>query len=323
MEFITYKELNNDILKNLHKIPKDIDVVVGVPRSGLMLASIIALYLNKPLSDIDSFINGTMLEVGKTKNVKGIKKEYKELNKILIVEDSILSGNSIIETKEKLKKVNYNFEYYYLAAYVVEEKKDLVDIYFKQIDPPRVFEWNYLHHNQLINACVDIDGVLCEDPTKEENDDGERYIEFIKNAKPKLIPTRKIGHIVTSRLEKYRKETEYWLMKNNIEYGELHMLDLPTAEERQKLCNHAEFKSSIYKKIKNATWFIESEKNQAEKIYELTNKTVFCIQNQEVYDENDCVKSYRNKKKNIKSKIKKITPKFIIKLYRKINGKSV
>lgn len=57
MNFRTINDLNNLISKNLDKIPKDIDLIVGVPRSGLFVANLIALYLNLPLTDFDSFLN--------------------------------------------------------------------------------------------------------------------------------------------------------------------------------------------------------------------------------------------------------------------------
>ena len=46
-------------------------------------------------------------------------------------------------------------------------------------------------------------------PTKEQNDDGPEYVSFLLNAVPLYLPGSKIGTLVTSRLEKYRVETEY------------------------------------------------------------------------------------------------------------------
>lgn len=72
---------------------------------------------------------------------------------------------------------------------------------------PRVFEWNVLHHPVLNDACVDIDGVLCRDPTPAENDDGRKYREFLSTVEPTIVPGQRIGHLVTSRLEQYRPKT--------------------------------------------------------------------------------------------------------------------
>lgn len=126
-------------------------------------------------------------------------------------------------------------------------------------------------------CCVDIDGVLCEDPSFFENDDGKRYRAFLKNAQPKLIPTRKIGYIVTTRLEKYRSETEAWLRKNCIEYDHLVMMDCRSAKERIRKGNHGVFKGEIFKKT-NCSVFIESNYEQAIEICKISGKQVFCAE---------------------------------------------
>lgn len=115
MNFRTIGDLNSVIYKNLQKIPQDIDLVVGIPRSGMLAGSIISLLLNEPLADFNSLLNG----------------EY---------------------------------------------------------------------HSRLDNMCFDIDGVLCEDPTPEQNDDGEKYVEFIRNAPVKVIPTYKIVYLVYHKI---------------------------------------------------------------------------------------------------------------------------
>ena len=35
---------------------KNVDLVVGIPRSGMLPANLIAMYLNKPFTDINSFL---------------------------------------------------------------------------------------------------------------------------------------------------------------------------------------------------------------------------------------------------------------------------
>ena len=64
-EYRSISDMNNIILRNLHIFPHDIDLVVGIPRSGMMPANLIALYLNKPYTDIDSFISGRILGAGR------------------------------------------------------------------------------------------------------------------------------------------------------------------------------------------------------------------------------------------------------------------
>ena len=176
-----------------------------------------------------------------------------------------------------------NIKQIYLAAYVGPGTQHFVDIYFREIPHPRMFEWNYLHHDGYSHlCCYDIDGVLCEDPTDEENDDGDRYKNFILNASLRFKPFAPIGYLVSSRLEKYRNETEQWLKSNNIKYGHLFLMNVATAEERRRLGNHAIFKAEIYSKLP-AILFVESDDNQAQVINELTHKDVFCVNSQKYY----------------------------------------
>jgi uncharacterized HAD superfamily protein len=133
-----------------------------------------------------------------------------------------------------------------------------------------------MHHNLLEKCCVDIDGVLCKDPTEEENDDGDRYEQFLCEAKTLFIPSKTIGYLVTNRLEKYRRQTETWLAKNNVKYNHLIMLDLPSKEARLKANNHGGFKASVYLKY-DCSLFIESSEWQARQIANISNKPVYCV----------------------------------------------
>ena len=158
-----------------------------------------------------------------------------------------------------------------------------IDIALIQLSSPRVFQWNYLNHTFLQDAAFDIDGVLCKDPLPQENDDGSKYINFIRNAKPLFIPQYKIPYIITSRLEKYRKETEEWLKANNVQYDHLIMLSGHTAEERRKLNLHAKFKAEQYKRLTDIQLFIESDRKQAEEISKLSGKLCFCASTDELF----------------------------------------
>jgi uncharacterized HAD superfamily protein/hypoxanthine phosphoribosyltransferase len=279
MNFKTYEDLTNCLIRNLNKIPRTVDLIVGIPRSGTMVANILALYLNLPFTDIDNFVNNGNLRTGTTRKCKNWIKEIGEAKHVLIVDDSISSGKAIKDVKEILKEREIDCKMTFLAVYALAASCKKVDIYFELCEQPRMFEWNYMHHWALEYCCMDIDGVVCEDPTFFQNDDGSRYKEFLKNATPKFLPTQKVGKLVSTRLEKYRNETEEWLKKYNIEYGELILMDGVTARERALLGNHAEFKAMVYKQC-DAILFFESDYNQAINICKLSGKPVFCIENQ-------------------------------------------
>jgi len=283
MNYRNIKDLNNIILQKLSIIPRDFDLIVGVPRSGMLPANLLSLYLNRPYTDIDSFLNGHIYKAGARSQFFDSEVAHK---KVLVVEDSIASGSAMKEVKESLKHLEDKFDLKYCAIYVVPGKEKMVDYFFELVPLPRYFQWNILNHTTLEKACFDIDGVLCPDPLPEQNDDGEKYIDFILNAPPLFIPGSKIGTIVTSRLEKYRKETTIWLGANHIKYNDLVMLDLPNMEARQKANNHGDHKAKAYMS-KPYVLFIESELNQAIEINRISKKPVLCTANFEMIFESE------------------------------------
>ena len=63
MNYKTFNDLSVDIKNNLHKIHVgNYDLVVGIPRSGMMAAYVIGLYLNINVTDINSLITPPLLE---------------------------------------------------------------------------------------------------------------------------------------------------------------------------------------------------------------------------------------------------------------------
>lgn len=303
MNFRTINDMDMLIRANLHRIPEDVELVVGVPRSGMLPATLLAVYLNLPLTDSMSLLSEnnhaaasrSLRQKGKS-NTTNIK-DYK---KILIMDDSCNTGLSINELKQEIAQIeDCSTEIIYGCVYAAPNAVQYVDLYFEVLHQPRVFEWNIMNHGIIERACLDLDGVLCIDPTNEQNDDGEKYIEFIKNAIPLWIPKFTIGAIVTSRLEKYRKETASWLDQHGVKYKNLIMLDLPTKEDRIRMGAHAPFKASIYNQIKGSALFIESDPAQAKFIANSTGKAVYCVSNNAFYDEENHIDQFLTRKQEL------------------------
>ena len=292
MYYRNISDLNEIILRRLSILPRDFDLIVGVPRSGMLPANLLALYLNKPYTDIHSFINGHIYKAGARSQFF----ESDEFKKVLIVDDSIASGSAMSEVKESLLPMAEKFSFSFCAIYVIPGKEKMVDYFFETVPLPRYFQWNIMNHTSLEKACFDIDGVLCVDPTEEQNDDGPIYLDFIKNAPPLFIPGAKIGTIVSSRLEKYRKETEEWLQANNVRYNDLILLDLPDKEARQKANSHASHKAKTYLS-KAYVLFVESSLSQAIEINRITGKPVLCTGNfQMIFDSESVIYNIRSGK---------------------------
>lgn len=305
MNFRTFSDLNAIIFNNLDRIPEDVDLIVGIPRSGMLVANIISLYMNLPMVDFNSFIEGRIYSCGSTRKKNWIS-NVEEARRILLVDDSTNTGKAIKEAEFLLKDSKFHDKIVTLIPYVTSKSKSYPDIYFEECEMPRVFEWNYLHHLHLEKMCFDLDGVLCRDPYDIENDDGERYKYFIQNVPAKIVPSFEIGYIITARLEKYRRETEEWLKKNNIRYGQLIMMDCASKEERIRSGAHGWFKGTNYKKLRNAILFIESNEQQAVEIANISKKAVFCTENHMFYEAKGMYRALNRVKTEQKSVIRKI-----------------
>jgi orotate phosphoribosyltransferase len=193
------------------------------------------------------------------------------IRKVLVVDDSTSSGQSLQKIKKELE--GSDFQISFGAVYASTEYHP--DYYYRIVPTPRIFQWNIMHHSYLANSCIDIDGVLCENPTEEQNDDGPHYLEFLKCARPIVRPTVRIKNLVTCRLEKYRSLTEDWLGRQGIEYQNLFMMDYPDKVSRVRAGRHAEYKAQIYINS-NTILFVEDSMKQAQKIAKITSKPVLC-----------------------------------------------
>lgn len=265
LNFINYEQFNKDIFELIQKLPK-IGGVVGVPRSGMIPATIISTELHIPLgiAGNNNLYGGNRLNFNK--NIK---------NPILIIDDTLDTGKSLSNIKDKIKFKNV----IYAAVYVSPGSENLIDYYSTILEKPRIFEWNLFNNYYIKNSIFDMDGVICFDPTTFD-DDGELYKDSLINAKPLHIPNYPIYAIVTGRLEKWRDVTETWLKKYNIKYQHLIMSQYETAEERRKH-NIAEYKAEQYIKL-NGNLFVESNDNQAKIIAEITKFPVISIESKKL-----------------------------------------
>ena len=276
MYYRSISDMNATILKAMHRLPRDLDLIVGVPRSGLLAANLLALAGNVRMTDLDSYLDGRVYSSGTTK-AHSLRPETSGPRKVLILDDSINSGNSMQTVRARISAAALGDEVIYAAVYGVSRDHLETDIVLEVLPQPRIFQWNFMHHIALERACVDIDGVLCHDPTETENDDGAAYLRFLTAARPLYLPTHRVAALVTSRLEKYRAQTEAWLDAIGVRYKELVMLDLPSKAERQRLAAHGSFKAEYYRKSPYDL-FIESENGQARTIARLSGKPVLCLE---------------------------------------------
>ena len=277
MNYQSFQDMSNLIMDNIHKFTA-YDLLIGIPRSGMIPALMIASKLNMPVCDLYSFARHDEFTIQGGGRSQILNFNLNNIKNPLIIDDSIHSGVSMEKAESFLRK-NGILQYKTCAIYATEASKHKVDVFLDILAQPRVFEWNILQCWITNLAMFDLNGVLCVDPVVD--DDGEKYIEYITNAPLKIKPTMTIDTIVTCRLEKYRTITEQWLHGNNIQYKNLIMLPFNTKDERILWGQHAEYKAEHYKNSPTIL-FVESSKAQADKIYNITKKPVFCIENNQL-----------------------------------------
>ncbi|TDL81103.1 phosphoribosyltransferase [Palleronia sediminis] len=274
MHFRSYADLHDDVARGLSMLPDRPDLVVGVPRSGLLAAGIASIILNVPLASIDGLAAGHVFGTGKTKQVRTRSAEVDGPPRVLVLDDSVSTGLSLREARATIAGIAGLGPVTFAAVYGEAASHPEADTVFAAVPQPRMFQWNFLHHDALGRCMIDIDGVLCRDPLAVENDDGPNYRRFLSETPPLLLPSKRVAALVTNRLEKYRPETEAWLARHGVVYDALHMLDLPDAEARAE-ADLSAFKAETYRRS-SALLFIESEIGQAVAIAEATDRPVLC-----------------------------------------------
>ena len=275
--FVNYRDynyINALIFRNLYRIPEDIDAIVGIPRSGMITATMIAEYKSIQVTDVFSFINGTPTVSVNTHGSLSKQFKSKGIKKILLVDDCMGFGTTMRNTVDLIKRIKPDVDIITFVVFAEPYSTDKVDIYCE------VMRYQFMPYSILKRgmqyACVDMDGVLTEDVPYEYNTDDDRYRNFLLNQRPMFTPETPIYKIVTGRLVKHADVTKEWLRKHNIQYNQLIMLDCPNNARRAEI-NVGEYKGMEYRKC-DAELFIESDLNEARAIKRVSNKPVFCTQ---------------------------------------------
>ncbi len=272
--YISWQQFNQDILDFSDSLKgKGYDAVIGVPRSGMVVASQMSIRLGVPLYSLNEYgpiYLGGGLRVRKRQN-------FGDPKNALLVEDSTASGYSIREAVKWMGDAMQEWKVNTAAVYTTDSQKANLSIYHRVINLPHWFEWNLIWNRFLmdqLNVGVDFDGILCPDFTTEQDDDGWRYLEAMKNAKCLVPAGTHIHAIITARLEKYRPWTQEWLKKHGITYNHLVMGNWQTKDERSTQCIGS-YKAEKATQL-DAKMFVESCPLQAKIIKSKSDVAVLC-----------------------------------------------
>ncbi|WP_404475091.1 phosphoribosyltransferase [Vreelandella venusta] len=284
--FKSYGDLGRDITKNFIKFSGDWDLVVGIPRSGMVPAYMIALALNVDCTDISSWLKNYPLKRGITRSTRKKLKFPWEAKKVLIVDDSIMSGNSLKSEIEALPTW-LSSRASTLAVYSSKPFRKDVDIFLEFVPHPRAFEWNIFHHKVISRSCISLEGML-----KKGVADKNMTAEF------RFIPSGIINTIVAFQNKEKRKEVESILEESGIKYRDLVM---PNNEVNgASLDDIIKFKVESFT-ASDAEMFIENDSYQAKVLCREVKKPVFCLSDSYMYNPDDefTARFFKNKMKFI------------------------
>lgn len=277
--YVTIAGMVEDCKK--HLLPKlsemNIKGVAGIPRSGILPASICALFLNVPLYTIEE--TGCLKKIGSVSPDGGRRMKYydgKEDGKIVILDDTVFSGEAMNTVLSTLTRDDVIFG----AVYVHPNSLSKVDVYGVPFSEPYFLEWCLFNSKYMRNSYLDFDGILCPNVPHEIAIDEEQYVDYITNVEPnydRLPKLFKCKGIITARLEKYRDITEEWLKSHEVNYGKLIMFPTERQEERDKdhLKVIGKFKGETFRDS-DGKIFIESEIREASLIKRISKKIVIC-----------------------------------------------
>ena len=245
--------------------PADCSGVVGVPRSGMLPASTIAMHLHLPLGEIDGGGRVRWLSHG-TRGGGGLLRPG---GPILVVDDTVFGGGATRRAREQLAGVNAIFS----AVYARPEAAGVLDLYARELREPHLLEWNYPNNGRVGGlvcepahyghaAATDLDGVLVHDDLSG-GPVGSLYLA------PRLYPVRLI---VTGRHERHRAATEADLRRVGVRFDRLVMLpdDTPLTTETAAAHKARHFADSRF------GFFLESCPDQAAIIHATAKKPVIC-----------------------------------------------
>lgn len=136
MNYISLETLMNDIRDSINLLSKhNFDLVVGIPRSGMIPAYLISLYLNIDVTDVNSFILNTPIQRGSTRTSGKRIYNPHDAQRILLVDDSFSTGKSMRNILDSIP-VDLKKNIKTMVAYTSDVNGAGLDIYIRHVSHP-------------------------------------------------------------------------------------------------------------------------------------------------------------------------------------------
>lgn len=271
MIFRTYNQIAADVREWSRRLPRDVAAVAGVPRSGSIVAALLAEFRHCHLAELRDLIDGrSPWTVRHRRRIP----PRPENGRVLLIDDTCWSGRTMEDMRRRLahrKNVDY------CALYYGRKGLPFLDRAGRFLPSlQHSFQHNMLRDCLIRRFLFDLDGVICEDWGRPDvGKHAEAYQKHLQHARPLYLPSYPIPAVVTARLERWRPETANWLAKHGVRCGRLEMAPFETERERERY-GHARYKSDVYARSQ-ARLFVESDDRQAREIHQRTKRPVLCV----------------------------------------------
>lgn len=257
--FVTSADLANDTIKLIPKLPTDLSGIVGIPRSGMVPATLLATYLHLPLFEMTNTGPRQLSNGWRLSDSAHIERH----GPMLLVDDTSMHGNAMNMAKAQWKETKRKQEVIGAVVYCSPQKYHhhgpMPDLWAVDLEHPHLLEWCLFNCGFMHFSALDFDGIMTVDQTQH----------------PQYLPRKyPLKLIVTGRLERERQRTLDWMSRHGITAERLEMWP-GTLEDREKPGAIAAFKAEHFKKS-GLQFFVESDPEQAAEIARLTRKTVVC-----------------------------------------------
>jgi hypoxanthine phosphoribosyltransferase len=200
VDFVTLDELAIWTREFVGQLTEDYDAVIGIPRSGLIVASIVATKLGRPLTTPELYREGRFW----TSRLLA-PPDPAGLRSVLLIDDSVDHGSTIEAAKARIEGENQQVRIT-TAALIAHRPaaRELVDLHHCVLPHPTIFEWNLMHAKAATDLSMSLEGVL-------DRRDG--------------IPAYAIDAVLARGRESERAAAAAWLRSRGVRYDELVMLE--------------------------------------------------------------------------------------------------
>jgi hypothetical protein len=251
--WLSTAQLVDDARSLVAMLPPDVNGIVGIPRSGMLPASVVAAHSHLPLFALAG--DGTVTSIGHgNSRPTGLDAMP---SRVAVIDDTVWAGLAMA----RAKKILTGRAAVYGAVYVRPGQEGHVDFYGRAVIT-KYTEWNLFNSSQMTSTGLDFDGVICHD-AESAGPIGQ----------PLWLPRfTTVPLIATGRPESSRADTDGWLARWGVKFARLEMMPGDRLDTWEAIAEH---KARHYRES-DCRLFIESDIDQAARIHGLSGRPVIC-----------------------------------------------